>query len=286
MSGSPEIPRVHVTENPGVATYPPGATFEPRDSTSWEFVWLLEGHAVYRYEGASGSGEIELNVGQLLLCRPQERDAFTWDENRRTRHGFFHFTLDPGGTDGAQWPRVRPMSGDDLFTPLTRHLLTWSDGDAGQRDLAASLLLSAFVTGQISLGDVPPQQLPEPVGRAFDWLFARLDEDASVPISLDALAKAAYVSPEHLCRLFKTSTDHSPLEVVRLARLDRAALLLARTNFSIGQIAHLTGFASPFHFSRAFKEAYGHSPRELRKSLEQGQALPSPRLLYTGRERN
>ena len=276
--------RARVTARPNVATYPPGATFGPRSATSWEFVWLLEGHATYRFQGAGESGEIGLRVGELLLCRLDERDWFEWDRDARTRHGFFHFELAESAEAWEHWPRVRSMEEGDLFGPLARHLLTWSeDGDDGQRDLAASLFLTAFVSGQSSVGDVPPQRAPEPVERAMHWLFAQLEDDASAPISLDALSKAAFVSPEHLCRLFKTATDHSPIEVVRLARLDRAALLLARTNFAIGEVAHLTGFASQFHFSRAFKEAYGTSPRELRKKLERGEAMPSPRLLRTWR---
>ena len=281
---APDALGVHVSGVPNVATYPPGATFGPRDATSWEFVWLLEGCATYRFQGKSGRGELELSPGQLLLCRPDERDWFEWDKTARTRHGFFHFALEPNIQNTSDWPRVRFMGEDDLFSPLARHLLTWGEsGDTSQRDLAASLFLTAFVSGQSSLGDVPLQRFPEPVERALSWLFARLEDDATIPVALDALARAAFVSPEHLCRLFKTSTNYSPLEVVRLARLDRAALLLSRTNFSVGEIAHLTGFASPFHFSRAFKEAYGSSPRELRKKLEHGEALPLPKLLRTWR---
>ncbi len=277
-----EALRVRVVTAPDVATYPPGTTFGPRDSSSWEFVWLLEGSATYRFQNKSERGEVELSVGELLLCRPNERDWFEWDAKARTRHGFFHFVLDSEEHNTSEWPRVRAMNDDDLFSPLSRHLLTWSEtGNALQRDLAASLFLAAFVSGQSIIGDVPPFRAPEPVERALSWLFAQLEEDASLPVSLDSLACAAFVSPEHLCRLFKTSTGRSPLEVVRLARLDRAALLLSRTNFSVGQIAHLTGFASPFHFSRAFKEAYGSAPRELRKQLEQGKPLPLPRLLRT-----
>ena len=285
MSAVDSDSRVRVLMAPNVATYPPGATFGPRDATSWEFVWLLEGRATYRFQNARESGELELGqFHNLLLCRPDERDWFEWDKSARTRHGFFHFALEPNNHNTSDWPRVRLMGEDDLFSPIARHLLTWGESDdSSQRDLAASLFLSAFVSGQSSLGDVPPQRFPEPVERALNWLFARLEDDASIPVALDALARAAFVSPEHLCRLFKTSTNHSPLEVVRLARLDRAALLLSRTNFSVGEVAHLTGFASPFHFSRAFKDAYGSSPRALRKKLEGGEALPLPKLLRTWR---
>ena len=69
------------------------------------------------------------------------------------------------------------------------------------------------------------------------------------------------------------------METVRLARLDRAATLLARSNYSIGEIAAMCGFASPFHFSRRFKESYGEPPRALRDRVRAGAVSPEPRLL-------
>ena len=71
----------------------------------------------------------------------------------------------------------------------------------------------------------------------------------------------------------------SPAETVRLARLDRAAILLARSNYTVGEVAALYGFASPFHFSRAFKDAYGLPPTEVRRRILAGETPPLPRLL-------
>lgn len=34
----------------GVAVYPPGATFGPRQLEDFEFVWLLQGTAEWRYD--------------------------------------------------------------------------------------------------------------------------------------------------------------------------------------------------------------------------------------------
>ncbi|RYG88668.1 MAG: AraC family transcriptional regulator, partial [Alphaproteobacteria bacterium] len=121
---------------------------------------------------------------------------------------------------------------------------------------------------------------PEAVARAMAFIAARLEEQPSDPLPLDAIARAAYVSPEHLCRLFKTHTRHTPAETVRLIRLDRAAVLLARTNFSVGEIATLCGFPSQFHFARRFKEAFGQTPSDLRRAIASGLGgVPITRLL-------
>jgi len=100
-------------------------------------------------------------------------------------------------------------------------------------------------------------------------------------MSLAELAGVACVTPEHLCRLFKSALCHSPVETVRLARLDHAAMLLVRSNYAIGEIAALCGFANPFHFSRAFKAAFGEAPTELRRRTFGGEIVPWPRLVQT-----
>jgi transcriptional regulator GlxA family with amidase domain len=61
--------------------------------------------------------------------------------------------------------------------------------------------------------------------------------------------------------------------MVRRVRLDRAATLLAHSNYTIAQVAEMCGFANPFHFSRRFKEAFGQSPSEVRVNIRRG-AIP------------
>ncbi|MBC8104096.1 MAG: helix-turn-helix transcriptional regulator [Cytophagales bacterium] len=264
-----------------VAAYPPGATFGPRFLRTWEFVWMLEGDAVYTREGLPWVAP----QGSLVLCSPGVTDFFRWDPHHRTRHAYFHFDLqgDPplSWPSLSKWPIVRlPETTTDLLRPLFRHLLTWSGkGDAAQRQLIALSLLAAFVTGETETdnGSAPLSHhpLPDPVERGLAFIAARLDQRPQETVPLAAIADAAFVTPEHLCRLFKAATGHSPSETVRLARLDRAVTLLCRSNFSISQVAQLCGFASPFHFSRRFKEAFGQSPRALRAAVASGE-FPAP----------
>ena len=83
----------------------------------------------------------------------------------------------------------------------------------------------------------------------------------------------------NLCRVFTESIGRSPMETVRLARLDRAMDLIARSNYSVGQIAELCGFASAFHFSRRFKDAFGQSPKALRTAIRNGAAPPTSKMM-------
>ena len=262
----------------GLATYPAGATFGPRTIRDYEFVWVIEGDAEYRRDATT----VPAGPGSIILCRPGATDSFEWDPHRRTRHGFFHFEIlstPEGWPPPDDWPLARRPDEGDVLRPLFRHLLTWADrGDPLLLRATMAHMLASFVTGEISTREVPHEPLPEAVERARSRIQDLLDGDPSTPITLPDLARAARVSPEHLCRLFRSSTGRSPIETVRLARLDRAAVLLARTNFSVSEVASACGFASPYHFSRRFKEAFGRPPRELRKEIQAGATPPVPLL--------
>lgn len=263
----------------GLATYPPGASFGPRRMHEYEFVWMIEGDAQYRHD----EHVVDAPRGSLVLCQPGCEDFFRWDPRRRTRHGYLHFaieTVPPDWPAPSDWPVVRPMNADDLMLPLFRHLLAWSGkGSPMLRELAARVLLTAFVTGESAAGDLPPESYPEPVEAAMSHLHTRLEENPAAQINLTELADVACVTPEHLCRLFRGTVGRSPVQTVLLARLDRAAVLLARSNYSIAQIAEICGFASQFHFSRRFRQAYEQSPMQLRQTLRAGATPPTPRLL-------
>jgi AraC family transcriptional regulator len=267
----------------GIAIYPPGASFGPRRLKDFEFVWMIEGDATYVCD------EIVTPApqGSVVLCRRGVRDAFQWDSRRKTRHGFFHFkvsTVPQAWPAMEQWPLVwHPVEGD-ILRPLFRHVLTWlGRGNAMQQRLTVAQMLTAFVSGQVAAADVPADALPEPVERALSYIHHALERRPDGAIRLSDLAETALVTSEHLCRLFKQATGHTPVETVRLARLDAAAVLITRSNYAVKQVAAMYGFSSPFHFSRRFHEAFGMSPREMRQRVRSGAIPALPLLLRQSR---
>jgi len=93
-------------------------------------------------------------------------------------------------------------------------------------------------------------------------------------LSLPHLSRVAGVNAKHLCRLFRRSLGHPPIETHRLLRLQLALALLTRSNLTVKQIAHRCGFDDPAYFSRCFMKAFRRSPRAVRKRLAGG--LPPP----------
>jgi len=263
----------------GVASYPPGATFGPRRLKDFEFVWIMNGSAEYE---CLELGRFHLPEGAVLLCRRGVMDLFRFDREVRTRHAYFHFDIRefPHYWPPVDvWPWVYEAQSAGVLVPLFGHVLACMEqGNEGQAELAITLMLESYIGGETDILWVSKPNLPEPVELARRYITARLDEDPSAEISLEDMAAHAGVSPEYLCRLFRSYTGLSPLGTVRICRLDRAAMLLLRSNYTITQISRIYGFSSPFHFSQRFKELYGKSPSQLRKESQLGQVQFAPIL--------
>lgn len=261
----------------GVALYPPGATFGPRRMREWEFVWMMQGDARYR----RNEQEAEAPEGSVVLCRPDATDWFEWDTRRETRHAYFHFDVAslPAVWRCVEWPLARTDAPGDLLIPMFRFLAARINRvDETQAKLTIGAMLAAFLTGDRSTELAGQRAHTTTVTMACDFIRRSLEGDATQPLTLGQVAAAVSVTPEHLCRVFQASVGVSPAKFVRLARLERAASLLAHSNYTITQIAEMCGFASPFHFSRRFKEAYGVAPSHVRDQIRLG-AMPAIRHL-------
>jgi AraC-like DNA-binding protein len=265
----------------GLTIYPPGATFGPRTLRDFEFVWIVDGQARCHFDGV----EVPAPPGTVLLGRPGMRDHYIWDPQRHTRHGFVHFTVDLHGAQlppEREWPLARQLGAGDIIRPLLRHLIwllsrrgpDWDELAQG----AIRQVLMVYLSGEGSVageGGVAGSPIVE---RVLLFVQSRWSEGPLVELTLTDLAQAAGVTQGHLTRMFRSALAVTPMEALRLLRLERAATMLARSNLSIQEVARQCGFQSPFHFSRLFRATYGHAPRTFRNRIAMGMDMPLTRL--------
>ena len=93
------------------------------------------------------------------------------------------------------------------------------------------------------------------VARTREYLLANAREN----ITLDELARIAFLSPYHLLRVFREETGLPPHAYQTQIRIEQAKQLLRR-DLSISQTAQATGFFDQAHFSKQFKRYVGITP--------------------------
>ena len=93
------------------------------------------------------------------------------------------------------------------------------------------------------------------ISRALTFLNANLHE----AISIDELAKEAGMSRAVFHRKFKEVTTYSPIQFIKLHRLNEASRLIV-SGFTVGDAANRVGYSSQSQFSRDFRRYFGKSP--------------------------
>ena len=84
-------------------------------------------------------------------------------------------------------------------------------------------------------------------------------------LSVEDLGDKIGMSRVQLYRKAKALTGYSPNELLRIARLKKAASLLASTEKTVAEITYEVGFSSPSYFTKCYKDYFGESPTDFLK---------------------
>ena len=85
---------------------------------------------------------------------------------------------------------------------------------------------------------------------------------ANSEFNVEMLASELGMSRVQLYRKVKTVTESSPVEIIRITRLQQAERLLRRGGMNVSEVSYRVGFSSPSYFSKCYKEHFGHLPTE------------------------
>jgi len=123
-------------------------------------------------------------------------------------------------------------------------------------EIAVSFLLDiAAHKSEVHIRD----QRPTPLG-----IKNYLDLCICGDVDLEAVGKRFGVTGVHIIRIFRSEFDFTPMQYLKLRRLDKAAELLLESDLSIKDISSLLCFSSTQHFTNLFKEHFGSSPGKFR----------------------
>lgn len=253
-------------------------------------VLVLKGTVDVRY----GSRRVQLAAGRGSMCPWPDAAMVTILEPEPCRR-----EVGPGETSQRisiglqrQWldQSLCSLPGALAF-PLAQHLdtCTWHSG-ARMRMLAGQLLhppaMPAHMLGMYMESraielviEALAQAVPAPetarhthalrpaAYRRMQDLKAWLSENASVPLSIDQLARQINTTPTTLQRHFRLAYGMPVFEYLQQERLRQARRALERDGISIGEAAARAGYASQNSFATAFKRLFGQSPRQVRPAL-------------------
>lgn len=102
-----------------------------------------------------------------------------------------------------------------------------------------------------------------------------IDANYQDPITLDFLAEMAHLNKYYFSHVFSETYGYSPINYLNERRISVSKELLKTTDYSIAEIARLSGFSSQSYFSQSFKKSCDMSAGSYRKFLKQKHASNS-----------
>jgi AraC-like DNA-binding protein len=246
----------------------------------FEFVYMLEGSAIYENE----DGSIHRLDGEQFSILPMGISHHGMDNrNAPCLMSWLVF--------GASDPRESPVS---LFTgkeyeqlvarcsvhgancrnmsPELKHVLkTLRHNVALWKHKEKDDLLSARLRGIVlELLLTSLECLENPSARTTNEYIraamAFLEEHQAENISMVDVADHLGFSASRFYQMFKEQTGRTPNDHLARLRLESATDLLRHTDFSLEEVARETGFSSPQYFCRVFRKYTGRRPSEVRQS--------------------
>ena len=95
--------------------------------------------------------------------------------------------------------------------------------------------------------------------------------DTNMSLSLQQLSDELEINPAYLSREFSKYFDNLSFgDYIRKMRIEKAKMLMETTDYSLTEIAYLTGFSDQSHFNRIFKKQTGENPSVYRKKVLKG----------------
>jgi AraC-like DNA-binding protein len=91
------------------------------------------------------------------------------------------------------------------------------------------------------------------------------DNLSETDFNVKKLSSDLNISTTHLYRKLKALTGLSPVEFIRVFKLQKACEMLANTNYSIKEIGYGLGFNNLSYFVKCFREQFRVTPSSFRQ---------------------
>lgn len=217
--------------------------------------------------------------GESILVAPGETMVIDFPEADETPTQCISLSLNPEFIENSlnhlnyHLPKVDETSQWDIqldeyflfnnkaLASATNNIMRIAMDDNSQKDIMADfalkeLLIRLMQTQARSMVEKNIVKHKSRIGFAVDYIRRNLHQK----LSIDSIAKLAYVSKSNFFKMFKDELGTSPNDFILQERISKAKELLAGQS-SIKETAYQTGFSDTNYFTRVFKQLEGITPK-------------------------
>ncbi len=161
---------------------------------------------------------------------------------------------------------MRPQESSTIRSVFDR-MYTSQKADRILSGYTCSGLVYEYIIEFYRMTDTTENKLRQERGKLLTPALNYIDENFRSDFPLTIPAEVAGVTPQHLCRVFKSVMNMRPNEYLTERRLQEAKSLLRDSKLTISEVCIQSGFSDTGYFSTVFKKHEGLTPTEYRKRM-------------------
>lgn len=247
------------------------------------FTAMLRGKKHMKLENKTGY--FDYFPGESVLVSPGETMVIDFPEADETPSQCISLSLNPEFIEDSlnhlnyHLPKIDETSNWNIelneyflfnnksLASATNNIMRIAMDDNLQKDIMADfalkeLLIRLMQTQARGMMEKNVAKNKSRIGFVVDYIRKNLHQK----LSIDNIAKLAYVSKSNFFKMFKDELGTSPNDFILQERISKAKELLA-FNTSIKETAFQTGFSDANYFNRVFKQLVGETPKNYQKKI-------------------
>ncbi|PCJ60958.1 MAG: hypothetical protein COA79_07825 [Planctomycetota bacterium] len=241
-----------------------GQIWGPRKISDLQFIYLVKGSLTFY---TNNSDAIKINQGQVICIFPGEKHSLEFTSKEDGIISGIHCEL----VASESWlnkdyriaptpPRITTPDSQKNIHDLFRICSETFNSYSKYREEQLSLITKNIL---LMLGETWSGKENIILSKRTQEMIQFIRDHVHDKINRQDLAKAFFMTPEHINLIFKNELGISPTQLINREKCLFAYKLLQRGD-SVKEAAYQVGFTDPLYFSRVFHKTLNIAPREVR----------------------
>ena len=232
--------------------------YVPRFHIHVELVYVLEGCVTLTVDGVVHT----LREGEIAVLFPYLTHSYESAPEAKFILMMFDPTITSFESILMKYKPTRFYREDNSLRPLLERAVVVYEQE---RYKTAAAYLNAIL-GEL-LDRLELEERDSADRNAVIRVLSYCEQNYTQPITVASVAKALYISPSYVSKIFSQKLRYSFREYINALRIQKAKILLQETDKQVLQIMAECGFRNQSSFNRVFRENGGISPKAYRAAM-------------------
>ena len=263
--------------NAGIFRFPSNYRFETHAHEEYEINYINAGACIMEVE----ENYVPLRQGECIVIAPGSAHCFMVDVRKTCKITQLEVVIhDPAGAaDGLMFPGFQEeyhrLKDCEHLVPLLERICYYyragSEEATGQVQIDLMLLqLYALLSEEI--GKIKEDNSPE--SNRMKQVVRHIHENLDGELNIEQMSGQYKISSRYVRKYFEQQMGMGCSEYITMLRLGKAKQLLWNPDYSITEVALMSGFSSSQYFCKVFKRQTGMPPAGYRRQWRRKEQEP------------